>query len=810
MTADSRYDEVPDRDDPIPDLAVFFASTSAWVLDPRHGEFFDVAGPRQLPAVPVFPTRHGAMLRDLLGVSDAAPRGGRAWLRLNPRDPDSVWQAHDGSGPAAVDAIEQTMERLAGLLRTHPDGGDIDAPAHLAARHRVFLDPDRVRALGLSLAANVHIVLDLRPRRVEAQLRCHLTTWVFTGPPPTGPAFCPAEITAPPAPANSSDLRTIAQQRKLLYDAALEVETRLAQTARFVAVEFRGHWRRYGFPEFWFALPAQPAADPVDYLPPSARGESRGSDPRRPDRAELDDLIVTALDIRDPSDPAVARSVLNADLLVLRRIKREPTSERWGRLDESWSDVPLYLTVPGRRGPTGDAATFAKVEEFVTELADLEVDFSNTLYQLEADLEIWRNHTQLFNIVSDRGSTLWDALSTHLPARRKRALARVHAVIELLHQLLMQALADLAHIEAVVGVRVAEIDDAIDRIGDDFDRQFAERHIGTAPTVRKQLTGTYLYERVHRFGVEAEKETKRVKTTYNDLINTIGAAFDERRVREFDVLNRSNVLFGLFVAVVGLLVALPQIVTGAPFNLSHSGWGRVVVAVPVALVVATIGYVAGIGIRWLGSVGRLGSKTFRRRYNGRPGVWGFLRDASTANLEYLAAEGKLTDAFDRQLAGDFATLWDQARPLEDFSRGASPGADVRSAGRAGRGVGTARAAAHRTGATPAPVPVAGADLAVPGRGQGSHVVLPVGVPAPGPGGRLRRLRPLPDADRVHLDGDRGDQHVAARRPVRQCGRRPDPHRSTHAEGDDDRGGTCRPPPGGGRADDSAATPSYRP
>jgi hypothetical protein len=684
MTEPGSYDEAPDSTDrDIPVRSVFFASTSAWVLDPSHGEFFDIAGPRRHSPVN-FPTRHGEMLRELLGPPTQVREHGRAWLRIDATDPDSVWSDADDT---AIITIEQAMEDLAAAMRAAPDGVD-DAQSRqlITARHRVFLDPDRVRALGFTDESDVSIVLDLRPRRVEAQLRCHLTTWVFSGPAPADQGFCPPEVREAGIVDAAGPRRTVEQIHRILYGAAFNVETLLV--GRFVPVEFRGHWRRYGFPEFWFALPEVAEADPVDYLPPDARGVATAGASGISNGERLSGLVVTALDIRDPSDPAVARSVLNADLLVLRRIKREPTSERWGRVDESWSDVPLYLTIPGGAAlKHGDAATFVKLVRLVTELTDMEVGFSNTLYQLEADLEIWRNHTELFNIVCERGMALWDALSTHLPARRHGSLRKVHRAIELLHQLLMQGLADLAHIEAIVGTQVAEVDDAIDRIGDDFDREFAERRIGGGPSVRHQLTRTYLYERVNRFGGDTEKETQRVKRAYNDLINTIGAAFDERRVREFDVLNRSSVLFGVFAAVVGLIVALPQIVNFVrPFNLSHDSFaGRAIVAVPIGLVALILVYLAGIVVRWIGSVGRLGSRSFRQMYNGRrrgskvagrSGVWGFLRDASTANLETLAHSGRLDDAYDRRLAEDFAVLWDNASRLADFTRGDTPGKDI--------------------------------------------------------------------------------------------------------------------------------------
>jgi len=682
VTESAVYDEVADSGDAnIPVQSLLFASTSAWVLDPSHGEFFDVAGPRRSEPVER-PTRHGQMLRDLLGDSTGNPVDGQAWLLLDATNPKSLWLSADTD--AALRA-EQSVEDLAEWLRQPGNGLEESEEIRLgAARHRVFLDSERTRALGFTERSNVSVILDLRPRRIEAQLRCYVTTWVFHGSWPTDPGFCPPALRKEFPGAIRPDVDAT---HRLLYDVARNIETRLALS--FVPVEFRGHWRRYGFPEFWFAIPSSIESDPSDYLV-SAQDHPHRRDPsdrtgRRTNADRLAGLVITSLDIRDPSDPAIAGSVLNREFLVLRRIKREPTSDRWGEAASRWSDVPLYLTLPGERAVSnGNDSVFAKMALLVTELTDLEVGFSNDLYQLEADLEIWNHHTVLFNIVGERASTLWDALSTHLPARRHRSLARVHQAIELLHQLLMQALADLAHIEAIVALQAAEVDDAIDRIGDNFDRTFAERHVAADASVRHQLTRTYLYDRVHRFSREADKETKRVKTAYNDLISTIGAAFDERRVREVDVLNRSNVLFGFLAATIGLVIGLPRIVTIAPpFSVAaDSILGRATVAVPIALIAFLLIFVLRVGVRWIGVIGRLGSWPFRRIYNGhgnsagRSGVWGYLRDVSTANLEARAQQDTIDDTYDRKLAADFAALWDQASTLANFERGRTPRKDI--------------------------------------------------------------------------------------------------------------------------------------
>ncbi|MGH3655109.1 MAG: hypothetical protein ACRDUA_00470, partial [Micromonosporaceae bacterium] len=81
-------------------------------------------------------------------------------------------------------------------------------------------------------------------------------------------------------------------------------------------------------------------------------------------------------------------------------------------------------------------------------------------------------------------------------------------------------------------------DDVLDQYG----ATITERHIRREWGLAAALTETGLSAHVKREAGEIADEAGRVKGAYEDLLGAIAHAFDERRVREFDVLQKFNFL----------------------------------------------------------------------------------------------------------------------------------------------------------------------------------------------------------------------------------------------------------------------------
>jgi hypothetical protein len=684
--------------------AIVLAATSTWLLSTEDGEADLPLLHQPLPLSPgpvawTDPdgpgprTRHGEFLRGILTTDIGAP----GWISLDHEAPR--WTP---AGPVAgkvVGQLERRMRDVFQQVRANAAMPD-DRKARLleGLRHRMYLDSRRAAAVcGTNAPEIPHgLMVDLRFFHLLNQLRCHLSVSVWSRP-PRNHRYAPAEL-ADPAVAPTD--HPVAE-----YQAAFEVAAaafnRLLR-GHFTPVEFRVFGRAYRPPVFWVVVPLEPEADPLRYL--------KGSRPL------ADDLARRLLNVGHPRDCVVAESVLNGEMLALRRMRRTRLGAPAGFArvwaDPDTPDVPYYLILPGAPGPGRDAAALEEHTGTVIELlTDLEAEAAHRLYEVQADLEIWSNHLKVYNAVVERGAMLWDALSTHLPIRRRTKLGRVHRTVELQHQFLLQAIADLGQIAALTRLRLAEIRIAADELQDDYNLTITERHAPRRPGLRAALTETGLFEDVKRHGDEVVRETERVQAAYDDLIRTISSAFDERRVRESDVLQKAGTWLSISVALVGVVTILDVTVdlkSGPGARVAEWLGGADTFAwLSLALGAVQILVLLWAVAWWVGRVGVLGSSVFRDLYDGRRlrrwlhrslnrlssvrsgrlgrwlarpygSVWQFLKDTSTDSLERVARdEATDWDRYDRRYAGELARLWDDASPTGRWQRDDRVGRDIR-------------------------------------------------------------------------------------------------------------------------------------
>lgn len=676
-------------------------ATSAWELPSQNGSH---AAAREYSQ----PLGHRGLLHRLLSSEFA----GRSWLG---RDSDGVVDYFEHGTKEANDLADRIAEEVSTTcdeVRTRIDRSRTTHRQQLAAlRHRVIMDPARLRAVTATRTDTtdsadderfVYLVcLDLRFDFHLDKPLCHMSLSLWSARPwheRYVPKSWSGEHERDNIPVAALDAY-VDRFHTLLYRTVRLLKQHFAEADRVV------YRRKHVLPLFWVPVPALPARDAVDYATGS-------KDLRR-------DLARTFLGLGDPADCVANASILNGQFDVLRRFRRGIR-----QVDPAPEDKHLslsrahYVIIPALPPNTAPDATFTDVlpglpaqekhtADVVTKLTDLEARRLGSLHAIHRDLLIWRNHLDVYDQVVERGTFLWDALSAHLLTRR-HTLRRVHQNVELLHQVLLQAVGDIAHLSNRTRDCVAQVKEAAAQLHTEYDEVLTERHpdSGQPDGLRGALDRTGLFEQVAQHGDQTEREAGRVKAIYDDLLRTIGYAFDEWRLRESDVVHRLSAVLGTVLGLLGVVTVLdatvdlkpdpgkpgPTLLGGGDFLQKASMWASWFLGGVVVLVVAWLTY------RWLTS-GWLGSRRFRRRYAGRPvlerlrllgvrprdAVWRLLKDISTDGLERLVGEcGADTAKFaerDHDLATRFATLWDRTSAIDNTERNNHRNKDIRAQGR---------------------------------------------------------------------------------------------------------------------------------
>ncbi|MFE9207237.1 hypothetical protein [Micromonospora sp. NPDC007230] len=633
-----------------------------------------------------------------------------ALLRTDGVPDDAAWlgRVHDGHDAvdykrADSDAGRSLMTELVAEVRqgclAALDKNRTARDQLAELRHQIFLEPRRLRSLRDPADPDrpLYAVVDISFSYLVERPLCRASISVWTSL-PRSRRHAPEELLAVNA---AQDVQIPAEQLPAYRSYLLRVGESLQRllAAQLLPVQFRIFDWQYDLPTFWVAVPASLRSDAYRYLEQSDRVGDRLAR----------ELLLTGT----ARDSVVSRAVINGDFMVLRRFRRE---------DDTYT--PHYLILPsrngypardagGQRNPDRQAAAIRRQEEnaagIVIALSELEAKSGSDLYTVGRDLEIWKNHLQVYTAMAERGAFLWDALSTHLPMRRGRTLNEAHRAVQLLHQILLQGVADLGHLRALTRASSADIDAAAERLQDDFDAKLTELHGQSVRGLRGAITETGLFARVRQHGAEIVELSSWVKSRYDDLVAAITSAFDERRVREADVIQKGGVVISLAVGLVSLVTVLdattdmktPQGVTPTPGGLTGANWLRWLhdqalgwlsrhaneaALFSLACGVAVLGVALYVWVRFRSS-GRLSSRQFRQLYDGSRrrlvmrdghGVWHFLRDASTDSLEDFLGSARRPPAkpedaptnrqrwaeLDDALAGRFADLWDRAAPMK--------------------------------------------------------------------------------------------------------------------------------------------------
>ncbi len=662
--------------------------TSGWLLSKRDAHLLGI---RYQPKHDAEQGTEVAYHRFLRRVMDTR-QPGKAWLRRDPVGETSLSAMeaeHDGylALPEALGLINELDDDLQ-KARLDAEAGLLgrDTAARLAPlRHRIYIDSDRFNAVAEAQPAHKHfcVVLDFRFSARFNQLHCHASVSVWSAP-PLHRRHRPELV----AEAGAPQLSALDYRRVFEHVAQKAQELLMAHLFPINMYVLDGE---HTMPVFWVAMPSSPPVDPMDYLD---SGPANAAAPSWVDWTNK--CTEELLGLADARDSALTRSVLNGDMLALRRaVRREDTLPD----QTTVSSIPTYLLLPARH-PQVEEAEFAAAS-LIIDLTDLEAEAANLLHLPLRNLEIWGNHLKVYNAVIERGAFLWDALSTHLMIRWGTPFERAHNAVDMLHQVLQQAVADLRHIATLTDQAVAGIEQATATLQDGYDQCIGERNPSDEPGLRKALTETQLLGRATRLGSEVKQRADRVKTAYDDLLKAISGAFDERRVRELDGTQKAGFFVGFFAALIGLVAVLDATVNMKPDEGSKqitilgswiyldetAFWASIVLGVVVLVLSVTL-------LVQVNSIGKLGTRYFRHLYHGyskihprrwwgegrpafpRPthGLWRFLKDTSTDHQKRLRQETK-TQAWkqtwsdhDRFCAEELVAIWDEARNLPDCRR----------------------------------------------------------------------------------------------------------------------------------------------
>jgi hypothetical protein len=256
------------------------------------------------------------------------------------------------------------------------------------------------------------------------------------------------------------------------------------------------------------------------------------------------------------------------------------------------------------------------------------------LFEVDSDLEVARTHVKMYESNARQAGALLDALVLHLPAMSGKGLRIAHENIELVHQTLLQGIADLADMTTIIQASVRKVDDGADELMARFDRELDQLPVERRLDIRASLAERGLFERLSEQANDDMALAERVQTRYQSLLQEITLAFEERRVREGDKLERNSGMIALIFGLVGVVTAVEAVLDfrwmTAPGALD-AGAGLFVAAVGLVLTAVIAKGLFG----YLG-IGKLGTPSFRERYRA---TWSFLTMTSTGSPTRRRASG---------------------------------------------------------------------------------------------------------------------------------------------------------------------------
>jgi hypothetical protein len=387
----------------------------------------------------------------------------------------------------------------------------------------------------------------------------------------------------------------------------------------------------------------------------------------------------------DPEAPDIMRTVANT-IVRTQRYRALPRGQVRGGVEVfrrflayGDRDRPRYLLIPDTRvsaqaGHAEKQAELRRIQEEaiatgIVVLTDLEAFAASQLGDIDARMRTRENHLRIYRAVAGQAGALWDALARLLPDSRRPELEIVQRAIELVHQTLLQGVADLDQLVRAIDSALARVEVTADEITDRFDRELDHPDARRARTLRRSLRGGYI-DRLRQHVRELSGTATRVTDSYRMLLDTIGLAFDERSAREGDRVQKAGMWLAVGFGVLGLSGVAQAT---APLPDVQQPWLLWLVRSTVWLLALIV--LVFMGWRLAQPVYRMRriTRAFTQRYRY---VRDFLSHASTDRLNQFR---RLHDPADRgeevawldlddQLSTEFLQAWRQADEAEAEAR----------------------------------------------------------------------------------------------------------------------------------------------
>ncbi len=608
-------------------------------------------------------------------------------------------------GDQARTHVTRVYERLLNCLTRYPG----DVLDHLnQAECQVLLGPSAIAALvgedqtphTTSMCALVDLDFQRSRRLKTVDYRCNIRLSMWSGW-PNG-----RTLPDPPAAAQHPGFDGITDQALVRFrdgtDAVLAGFSGLLGSC-FDEQELHIFGRRYLPPQFFIAVPAGDIS-----LPGLLSGN--GSDP------SLLTMARRFLDAGHVDDTTVAISVVKGELIALRRFvpsQRSRTDEPSYVIVQTWpgglklaeqSPMLIWRRAHGATEGSDKTPDDEHVHPAVRSFTELERQVADNLLRLTADTRLYQHHVDVYSAIARRVGQLWDGLALHMPTSKGATLERVHSALQVLHEILLQGVADLAEIVSSIGRTRAEYERVRETLMQRYQRAISERPGRRNPTIGMSMVDTGHFRRLATSIESARARAQRVQDGYAGLLDAINKAFDERRARESDVLERSSFQLGRALGLLAIVTIADFLAMQAELPLSPLAQQalRVTGVAMAAYVVLSVAR----SYRRARVAGRIMRPRFARTFRD---LQLFLRSVSTPRLTTFGRDVENTAVGaragrtpldrlrrtaassaqqqwrrkDAELATAFAELWDRAVTTSDRPRWQALRTAVRS-GRARR------------------------------------------------------------------------------------------------------------------------------
>jgi hypothetical protein len=401
---------------------------------------------------------------------------------------------------------------------------------------RVYLNTERAAGLihgplSRDLAAPGHVVIDLRFREHLGRYWLYAIFTASTHEPRIG-----WDLSAPSGSGkDSTDDSSLENSLEALRDRYAKNLRRGFQDhlhVFFPAAQMTILDRKYQPPRFWVAMGRD--STPTSIASPNGR------------MIERHKLLDTLLQVPGPDTIGLGVGDINYNDIDGRA--RARVFRRFMPGARAVHDRPVYLVLPSASSAVGED----NLRKMIQELSALEADAATRLFDIITDIDIYRSQLNLYEKIGSQGLALWDQVALFLPKEKGAHLSKAHRLIELIHQILLQGIADLEE-EAANAEHTIERVKAVEHdLIDQFDRKFTERPVPGHSSIRDSLIKAGYFDKAHRAAQSLFEKSRQVRSTYTALLESMTYAFDERRARETDVLQWVALFFAIVLGILSI------------------------------------------------------------------------------------------------------------------------------------------------------------------------------------------------------------------------------------------------------------------